>query len=302
MGAVDDRGRRCLVDLPALDADEAVLDMVHPTHAVGARQIVEVLDQGHGVSPIAVERNWHAALEADHYLDRRRGLVGIDGPAVDVFARRCPGIFEDAGLDRAAPQVDVDRVDRVLGDRDLDVAGLGVLDLLLAAQTHADAHRGDDSQRWVQGVGGDVEADLIVALAGAAVRDRVGAFLVSDLDEELGDHRAGHGRGQRVDALVERPGLYVRPAEVAHEAVAAVDDISAAGAGADGAAIDVFLEHAAAEVHGQGHDLDVVLLAQPGDGDGRVESTGIGEHHFLHRGASECAKGSTAGSPEAPAG
>ena len=133
----------------------------------------------------------------------------------------------------------------------------------------------------------DVEADLVVALAGAAVGDGVGAFLVGDLDQKLGDHRPGHGGGQRVDALVERAGLDVRPAEVAHETLPAVDDVGPAGAGADGPAIDVLLEHAAAEVDGEGDDLDVVLLAQPGDGDRGVESTGISEHHLVHRGASE---------------
>ena len=151
-------------------------------------------------------------------------------------------------------------------------------------------------------MGGDVEADLVVALAGAAVGDRVGAFLVGDLDQQLGDHRSGHGRGQRVDALVQGAGLDVRPAEVTHEPLASVDDVGARRAGADGSPIDVLLENAAPEVDRQGHDLDVVLLAQPGDGDRRVESAGIGEHHLLHRGASVSVKGSTAGSAAAPAG
>jgi len=38
----------------------------------------------------------------------------------------------------------------------------------------------------------NVEADLVVALAGAAVGDGVGPFFVGDLDQELGDHRARH--------------------------------------------------------------------------------------------------------------
>ena len=56
---------------------------------------------------------------------------------------------------------------------------------------------------------GDVEADLVVALAGAAVGDRVGALLLGDLDEQLGDERPREGGGQRVDALVEGVGLEV---------------------------------------------------------------------------------------------
>ena len=60
---------------------------------------------------------------------------------------------------------------------------------------------------------GDVEADLVVALAGAAVGDRVGAFALGDLDEQLRDQRPRERRGQRVGALVERAGLQVRPHE-----------------------------------------------------------------------------------------
>ena len=56
-------------------------------------------------------------------------------------------------------------------------------------------------------MGRDVEADLVVALAGAAVGDRVGALALGDLDEQLRDERPGERGGQRIGALVER----VRP-------------------------------------------------------------------------------------------
>ena len=40
---------------------------------------------------------------------------------------------------------------------------------------------------------------------------------------------------------------------------------------------------AAAEVDGERHHLRAVLLPEPGDGDGRIESAGVGEHDLLHR-------------------
>ena len=95
------------------------------------------------------------------------------------------------------------RVGGRLRDRDLDTALLRVVDLLVARQAHPDAHRRDDLEPGVEGVDGHVEADLVVALAGAAVRDRVGALLLGDLDEQLRDERPGQRRRQRVDALVQ---------------------------------------------------------------------------------------------------
>ena len=130
---------------------------------------------------------------------------------------------------------------------------------------------------------GDVEADLVVALAGAAVGDRVGALALGDLDEELGDERPGERGGQRIGALVERVGLEVRPDEVGHEALARVDDVGARRAGGHGPRLDALAQRAAAEVDREGHDLDPELLPEPGDGDRRIESARIGEDDLVHR-------------------
>ena len=51
---------------------------------------------------------------------------------------------------------------------------------------------------------GELEAQLVVALAGAAVDDRVGAELERDLGDRLGDHRPRERGDERVLPLVER--------------------------------------------------------------------------------------------------
>ena len=52
-----------------------------------------------------------------------------------------------------------------------------------------------------------LEAHLVVALAGAAVGDGVGAVLAGGRDQVLGDERPGERRHQRVLALVDGVGL-----------------------------------------------------------------------------------------------
>ena len=69
VGRVQDHRRGRLVDLAALDADEAVLDVVDPADAVRAAQVVQPLDQLDAAQRLAVDRDRDAALEADH--DRR---------------------------------------------------------------------------------------------------------------------------------------------------------------------------------------------------------------------------------------
>ena len=171
---------------------------------------------------------------------------------------------------------------RGLGDRDLDAALVRVVDLLVAGQAHPDAHRRDDLEPRIERVRRDIEADLVVALAGAAVGDRVGALALGDLDEELRDQRPGERGGQRVGALVERVGLEVRPDEVGHEALAGIDDVGARRAGRHRPLLDALAQRAAAEVDGERDDLGVVLLLEPGDGDRRIESARVGEDDLLH--------------------
>ena len=277
----DRRGRR-LVDLTALDPDQAVLDVVDPSDAVRATQRVEPVHQLHGVQPLAVDRDRDPALELDHELDRDRSLGGRDGPLVGVRRRRDPRVLEHARLARAAPEVHVDRVRRRLRDRNLDPTLGGVVDLLVAGQAHPDPHRGDDLESRVEGMDRNVEPDLVVALAGAAVGDRIGALDPRDLDQELGDQRPGERGGQRISALVQRIRLEVRPDEVADEPLAGIDDVGPRRAGADRPLFDALAEGAAADIDRQADDLAVVLLAQPGDGDRGVEAAGIGENDLLH--------------------
>ena len=225
MGGVQDDGRGRLVDLAALDADQPVLDVVDPADAVRAAQVVQPLDQRHGAQRLAVDRDRDAALEADDDLDRVGRVGRRHGPRVGVGRRRHPRVLEDAGLARAAPQVDVDGVGGRLRDRDLDAALVRVVDRLVAGQAHPHAHRRHDLEAGVERVDGDVEADLVVALAGAAVGDRVRALLLGDLDQELREQRPGEGGGQRVGALVHRVGLERAPDVLRDERLARVHDV-----------------------------------------------------------------------------
>ena len=151
--------------------------------------------------------------------------AGRHGPLIGIGRRRDPRILEHPGLARAAPQVDVDRVGRRLGDRDLDPALGGVVDLLVAGQAHPDPHRRHDLEPRIERMGRHVEPDLVVALAGAAVRDRVGALALGDLDQQLRDEWPRQRGGQRIRPLVDGVGLEVRPHEVGDEPLARVDHV-----------------------------------------------------------------------------
>ena len=78
--------------------------------------------------------------------------------------------------------------------------------------------------RGIERVGGQFEPHLVIALAGGAMGNGIGAGFLGDLDQMLGDHRAGNRGAEQVLALIERIGAEHREHEIAHEFFAHVDD------------------------------------------------------------------------------
>src|SRR3954471_13047751 len=144
---------------------------------------------------LAVERDRHAALELDlDDLGLVRRVLGPRHELEDVVLGRAVDVLDPAPLRAAAPEVVVDRVGRRLDtalDRDAVLAR--VLDLLVAAHRPA-AHRRDHLQLGRERRDRRLDADLVVALAGAAVGDRVAVVLARVVDGELGDQRAPERR------------------------------------------------------------------------------------------------------------
>src|SRR5699024_12784828 len=106
---------------------------------------------------------------------------------------RAPGVLGVPGLDAPSSHVVVDRERVVLGGVDRQALAFGVLDGLVAGQGEV-ANRGDALQLRGERGDRDLEADLVVALAGATVGDRAGTILLGGLDQVLGDHRTRDGR------------------------------------------------------------------------------------------------------------
>ena len=93
-----------------------------------------------------------------------------------------------------------------------------------------------------------------------------------------GDDGAGERRDERVGALVEGVGLEGGHAVVVGELIAGVGDIGLDGAAVEGSLTDHLKVLAPlADVDGNGHDLSTGGLADPTDGDRRVQASGVGQ-------------------------
>ncbi len=116
------------------------------------------------------------------------------------------------------------------------------------------------------------------------MRNGVGASLVGNLDQTLGDQRAGNGGTQQVLAFVNGVGAEHWKDEVADKFFAQIVDVDfldAHGLGLGTSRLD-FL--ALTEVGGKGHHFAVISVLQPLEDHRGVQATGIRQDYLLYVG------------------
>jgi hypothetical protein len=291
---------RRLVDAARAQPDEAVLDHVDAPDPVRAGELVEAVQQARRRERRAVDRRGAAVLEADQDLGRRVGrLLGRPREQEHALVGRAPRVLEDSALVRDVHQVAVHRVGLRERRGHRDAVLLRVGDAVGPRHEVPLAPRRDDRELGCERAERELEAHLVVALAGRAVRDRVAAGLACDLGLVLGDQRPRERGAEQVAALVDRRARDRRIDEVAHELLAHVahDAVDRAGrACLLGQAGELLL---LADVGGERDHLAFVLVDQPVQDHRRIEPAAVGQTDALHRaprhieGSSESADVST---------
>ena len=214
-------------------------------------------------------------------LLRRDGHAEVDQlDAVDVQVFQLAGLVADVqavlvraiGLGRGRLDGDVPLV--AIGDH-LAAAGEELAELL-------DPPRGNDADGRTEGLGGQLEAALVVALAGGAVGVGVGPDLAGDLQADLRDQRPGDRRAQEIDAFIFCLPLQDRKGEIAAKLFLGVDDPGRAGPDVPG-----LLQNGLAIFAGLPQiDVDgvniVALFHEPAENDRGIQSARIGQNTGRH--------------------
>jgi hypothetical protein len=166
--------------------------------------------------------------------------------------------------------------------RDENLILFGEIDQVGARPKIPFAPRRDDPDIRVERIGGELEADLVIALAGGAVGNGVGAGCMGDLDQPLGDERARDGGAEQVDALVKRVHAKHGEDEVANEFLAQILDVDFFDAEHLGLLAGRLQLLALAEIGGEGDHLALICRLQPFQDDRGVEPARISEHDLLY--------------------
>ena len=224
-------------------------------------------------------------LEIDGDHRRRVGCVlRADGALIDDLVGLDRRVFQDLPLGRRVQQVGID-AERCLaalipGDRNLIL--LGELQQPRAAGQLPLTPRRDDLDVGLQRIIAELEANLVVALAGRAMCHRIGSDLFGNLDLPLRDQRPRDRRAQQILAFIESIGAEHREDEVAHEGLAQIvheDFLHAEHLGLLPRRAE-FL--ALAEIGGERDHLAAIGYLQPAQDHAGVEAAGIGQHDLLH--------------------
>ena len=208
-------------------------------------------------------------------------FLGRAGQQEHLLGRLGPRVLEDPALVGDVEEVPVHGVRPGRRRRDRDPVALGVgHEIRPGAEVPVPPGRHDAEVRREGGVG-ELEAHLVVALAGRPVGDGVRALGAGHRHLPLRDQRPGEGGAEEVAGLVGGVGAQHGEHEVADELLAEIDDVDRARPGPDGLLADGDQLLGLAEVGGVGDDLGAVGLLEPGQDDRGVESAGVCEDDLL---------------------
>ncbi len=281
MGRIEHGHARGFIDAAALHAHETVFDDVNPPDAVAPRDLVQL---GHGferAEPLAVHVHRHAGGKSNrdllHFVGRLRGRNRH--AEIDQFDTVDREILQPARLITDVQAVLIRAIGLGHGrlDRNLLLFAIGDHFAATGKQLAELFHppRRDQFNGRLKRLGGELEAALIVALAGRAMSIGGRAHFASYLQTNFRDQRAGDRRAEQVDAFVLGLPLQNREGEIAAQLFAGVHNPGALGAvgagfGQRGLAILARLTQI---------DIDrvdfVALVLQPAQNDRSIQPAGV---------------------------
>ncbi len=288
MSIVQNRHAGRFVHAAALHADEAVLDHVDAADAVAAADLIELFHNAQRRELLAVHGDRHALLERnrDRFHFVRRGLRRHRHAEVDQFDAVDHQVFQLAGFVADVQAVLVARIRLRRRRLHRDVPRVAELDHRLPAREQLaellDPPRRNNMDAWVERFGGQLEAALIVPLAGGAVGIGVGLHFAGHFEAGLRDERASDRGAEQVHAFVLRLPLQHGEGEVAAEFFASVDDPRALRAALLGLVenrLAIFARLPEVDVGGMHL---VALFLQPTENDRSIETAGVSQYAARH--------------------
>ena len=117
---------------------------------------------------------------------------------------------------------------------------------------------------------GQLEANLVVSLAGTPVRERISSDLTRDFDLPARNERAPHRGAEEVLPTVDSASAEGGPHELFHEFLAQIFDVALVGTRCDRFRPHSLQLIALADIRGDADDASAIALFKPGNDDGCI--------------------------------
>ena len=182
-----------------------------------------------------------------------------------------PWVFQNASLEGDVQKIAIHRIGLFRRSLDRNVLLLAISDHFGAAGkflAERDIAPGSNHlQVRRKRRGRELEADLIVAFSGRAVRQRIGFFLARDLNHRFGDEWPRDAGPEKILAFVHRAGLKHRKNEIARKLLLQIGDITLRSAGFFCFGFEPFELLFLADISAESDDFRIISVPDPGKDD-----------------------------------
>src|SRR5258708_39407878 len=218
MGGDKESAPRRFISAKRLHPYETILHDVGTADALFRGGFIQRVEQIDGAESYAVYQNGRARFKTNFdFLGLVRRFLRRGDPLPHGLVRCVGGIFELAAFLAKVPGVAVAAADGFLALLHGDFVGFGVSDGVLARIDVPFAPRRNDLQMGRNRFVGELEANLIVALAGAAMREAVSAKFQRKFRLALCQHGPRHGSAEEIRVFLDRARAERWPNVIAHK-------------------------------------------------------------------------------------
>src|SRR5512140_1140225 len=192
---------------------------------------VETRQNCNRVKEDSVDSNWSALVETNgDFFGLIGSIFGRSRKHEEIGRGWLCRIFENSALVRDVPDIAVARIDLLSRCRNGNVVFRSVLECVCATLDVPLTPGGDDWKvRCERGIS-QLETNLVVSLAGAAVGKRICTNSACHFNLTPRNERAPHRSAEEVFTTVDRACAQRRPDEILNEFLAKVFDVAFVGA------------------------------------------------------------------------
>ena len=217
-----------------------------------------------------------------HLIGRLHGRNAHLQESLFFILRFVGWILEVKPFVRKVPQVFVLGIVGFTVDLEGNIVRFRVFDLLFAALDVPDPPGCDDRHFGRERLDRQFETHLIVALARAAMADRVGALFLGDVHDRLCNDGTRKRRAEQIFVLIDGACLHGREDIVLDKFLLQIEHIEFGRA----RLLCLFLQsvqfRSLSDVPGDGNDLAVIVIfLEPRDDDGGIKSARVRKNHLF---------------------